>query len=78
MDTKTFKLNIEGREIIAEIKNWAERANGEALVRYGDTSVLATCVMSKQAKEGMNFFPLTVDCHPIPYHIFSFHLPCME
>lgn len=45
----------------ANVRNLAEQANGEVFLRYGDTLVLATCVMSKFEKEGQGFFPLTVD-----------------
>ena len=47
--------------MIVEIRNLAEKANGNVLVRYGDTVVLATAVMSKEDKAGMDFFPLTVE-----------------
>lgn len=60
-NTKSFKLEIGGRELTVEIKNLAEQANGDVLVRYGDTLVLSTCVMSPDKKEGIDFFPLTVD-----------------
>ena len=56
-----FNLEIGGREFEVEIRNLAEQANGDVLVRYGDTLVLATSVISKQEKEGVDFFPLTVD-----------------
>lgn len=56
-----FKLNLDGRELIVEFNNLAERANGEALVRYGETVVLTTTVMSSQDRENLGFFPLTVD-----------------
>jgi len=56
-----FKLEIEGRELIAEFQNLAERANGSCLLRYGDTLVLATVVMSEQDAKGLGFFPLTVE-----------------
>lgn len=55
-----FTVEIGGRELTAEIKGFAEQANGEVFVRYGDTMVLATCVMSNKAVE-QDFFPLTVD-----------------
>jgi polyribonucleotide nucleotidyltransferase len=58
---KKFKLELGGRELNVEIRNLAEQANGSALVRYQDTLVLATCVMSKYEKEELGFFPLTVD-----------------
>ncbi len=58
---KKFKLDWGDEELIVEIRNLAERANGSVLVRCGDTLVLATCVMSENEREGINFFPLTVD-----------------
>lgn len=56
-----FKLKLDNRELTVEIKNLAEQANGNILVSYGDTLVLTTAVMSESKKEGVNFFPLTVD-----------------
>ncbi len=56
-----FKLELGGRELIFEVRDWASQANGEVLVRYGDTTVLATCVMSEQENENLGFFPLTVN-----------------
>jgi len=56
-----FKLNIGNKDLVVEIRNLAEQANGSCLVSYGDTMVLATAVMSKQNLEGKDFFPLTVE-----------------
>jgi len=56
-----FQIEIGGRELKVDIKDLAERANGNVLVSYGDTMVLATCVMSEEKREGISFFPLTVD-----------------
>jgi polyribonucleotide nucleotidyltransferase len=56
-----FKLEIGSSELKVEIKNLAEMADGSCLVQYGDTLVLGTVVMSKQRREGIDFFPLTVD-----------------
>ena len=56
-----FKLELGGRELTVEIRNLAERANASCLVRYGDTLVLATAVMSDKEREGIDFFPLTVE-----------------
>lgn len=58
---KEFKLGLGGRELSVQIRNLAEKANGEALVRYGDTLVLATCVMADKEAEEMAFFPLNVN-----------------
>lgn len=60
-EVNKFKLDIGGRELSVEIKNLAEQANGSCLVRYGDTVVLATAVMSDREREGIDFFPLTVE-----------------
>ncbi len=56
-----FKLNIADKDLTVEISDLAEQANGSCLVRYGDTVVLATAVMSDQTREGIDFFPLTVE-----------------
>jgi len=58
---KIFKLNLGGKEIRVDIRNLAEQADADVLVRLGDTLVLTTCVMSKEEAEGFDFFPLTVD-----------------
>jgi len=56
-----FEVEIGGRKLIAEIKNLAEQANGSCFLRYGDTEVLTTAVMSKYEREPEGFFPLTVE-----------------
>lgn len=60
MKKDIFKLDIGGRELSVEIPHWAENANGDALVRYGDTTVLATAVIAGE-RGGLGFFPLTVE-----------------
>jgi len=61
MTTKKFSTEVAGRALEVEFTNMAEHANGSCLVRYGDTVILATAVQSKSAREGIDFFPLTVD-----------------
>ena len=61
METKQFSFEFGGRPLVAEFSPLAEQANGSALVRYGDTVVFATAVMSASAREGTGFFPLVVD-----------------
>jgi len=58
---KKFETEIAGRKLIVESGLLAGQANASVTVRYGDTVVLATAVMSPKAKEGMNYFPLMVD-----------------
>lgn len=61
VEKKTYSLSLEENKFDIELTNWAEQANGSVLVRMGDTMVLGTAVMSSFAREGGDFFPLTVD-----------------
>jgi len=56
-----FKMEVGGKELKVIISNLAEQASGNVLVQYGDTLVLATAVMSDFVREGIDFFPLTVE-----------------
>jgi len=56
-----FSLRLGDKDLQVEINELAEQANGSALVRYGDTVVLATAVMAKKEKPDQGFFPLMVD-----------------
>ncbi|MDF2545891.1 MAG: polyribonucleotide nucleotidyltransferase [Anaerosolibacter sp.] len=58
---KIFKTTIGNRPLEVTIGKYAEQASGAAFVRYGDTVVLVTAVASSQPKEGIDFFPLSVD-----------------
>jgi len=58
---KTYQFEVAGRPLTVEVGQLAQLANGAALVRYGDTVVLATATMSSQPREGIDFFPLSVD-----------------
>lgn len=55
------KMMLQGRELILETGRVALQASGSVLVRYGDTMVLATATASAEPREGIDFFPLTVD-----------------
>jgi len=58
---KKFELDFAGRKLSVEIGKLAVANNGEALVRYGDTVVLATAAMGKEPRLGIDFFPLMVE-----------------
>ena len=60
MESQTFETDLAGRKLILEIGKFANQANGAVMVRYGDTSVLATVVASKEPRD-TDFFPLTVN-----------------
>ena len=56
-----FKAEIAGRTMKVTIGKFAEQANGACLVEYGDTAILVTATSSKLPREGIDFFPLSVD-----------------
>ncbi len=62
MDTIVRRsLELAGRTLTLETGHLAKQASGSVLVRYGDTMVLVTATGSKEPREGVDFFPLTVD-----------------
>ena len=60
-EARVFKTTFAGRELTVETGKVAQLANGSALVRYGDTVVLVTATASPKPREGVDFFPLSVD-----------------
>ena len=60
MEKKVFKMNFRGRELVVEHGEVAKQAHGAVLVRYGDTVILSTAVVSSNANLLSDFFPLMV------------------
>ncbi len=60
-NARVFKTDYAGRELTVELGKYAEQANGACLVRCGDTVVNVTVCMAEKPREGMDFFPLSVD-----------------
>ena len=58
---KQFSIELAGRTLTVEIGKVAAQANGAALMRYGDTVVLSTATASEKPREGIDFFPLSVE-----------------
>ena len=58
---KTFETELVGRKLVFETGKMAGLANGSVLVRYGDTCVIVNVTASKEPREGIDFFPLSVD-----------------
>ncbi|WP_053983886.1 polyribonucleotide nucleotidyltransferase [Niameybacter massiliensis] len=58
---KNYSTTLAGRPLKVEIGKMAGLANGSALVSYGETTILATVVASDEPKEGIDFFPLSVN-----------------
>ena len=61
MEEKIFKYMLAGRELKVTIGKIAELANGSCLVQYGDTVIMANVTASKEPRQGIDFFPLSVD-----------------
>ncbi len=57
----SFEMELGGRKLVVENGKMAKQANGAVLVRHGDTVVLVTATTSAEPREGVDFFPLTVD-----------------
>jgi polyribonucleotide nucleotidyltransferase len=57
----SYSIDIEGEKITIETGKFAGQANGAVTIRHGDTLVLATATMAATPREGVDFFPLTVD-----------------
>ncbi len=60
-DFRTFETEVAGRKLVIETGKMAQLANGSCIVRYGDTEVLCTATMAPKPREGVDFFPLSVD-----------------
>ena len=61
MNYKTYTMDFGGRPLTLEFGKYAEQASGSSLVRYGDTVVLVNATVSDKARDGVDFFPLSVD-----------------
>ena len=60
MQKKEYSLEIGGKTLTAEFNDWADQANGSVLMRYGNSTVLATAVLSGRESD-KDYFPLTVE-----------------
>ena len=58
---KKYEIMYEGRPLSMEVGKLAELCNSAVLVKYGDTTVLVTCTASARPKDGIDYFPLSVD-----------------
>ncbi len=58
---KTYSTKLAGRNLTIETGKIAGLANGSVMVRYGDTVVMVNVTASKEPRDGIDFFPLSVD-----------------
>ena len=58
---KCFSMELAGRTLTVDINRVAKQANGAAFIHYGDTTLLCTATASEKPREGIDFFPLSVE-----------------
>ena len=66
---KSYETELAGRKLVIETGKLAGLANGNVLVKYGDTVVMVNVTASKEPKEGIDFFPLSVDFEEKMYSV---------
>lgn len=66
---QTFQFELGGRQLIVETGKYAKQANGSVLIRYGETAVVVAATTSAAPREGIDFFPLTVDYEERMYSV---------
>ena len=66
---KKFEMELAGRTMRVDVDRVAKQANGAVLMHYGDTTVLSTATASKEPREGIDFFPLSVEYNERMYAV---------
>ncbi len=69
MNDKKYVINVAGKDILFETGALCEQSNGSCLVRCGDTVVMVNVTMSEEVKEGIDFFPLSVEYQEKMYSV---------
>ena len=58
---KSYSMELAGRTLTIDVDRVAKQANGAVLIHYGETVILSTATASDKPREGIDFFPLSVD-----------------
>ena len=66
---KKFEMELAGRTLCVDVDRVAKQANGAVLMHYGDTTVLCTATASEKPREGIDFFPLSVEYNERLYSV---------
>ena len=69
MDYKSYSMDFAGHKLTCEFGKYAQQAGGSVLVRYGETAVLVNATASAAPRDGMDFFPLSVDFEEKQYAV---------
>ncbi len=66
---KSYELEVGGRKLVVDVNRVGKQANGCAFMHYGDTTVLSTATASEKPREGIDFFPLSVEFEEKMYSV---------
>lgn len=66
---KSYSMELAGRTLTVDIGRVATQANGAVFIKYGDTTVLSTATASDKPRDGVDFFPLSVEFEEKMYSV---------
>ena len=66
---KSYSMELAGRTLTVDIGRVAAQANGAVFIKYGDTTVLSTATASDKPRDGVDFFPLSVEFEEKMYSV---------
>ena len=69
---KSYSMELAGRTLMVDVDRVCAQSNGAALMHYGDTTVLSTCTASAKPRDGIDFFPLSVEYEEKMYSVGKF------
>ena len=69
---KSYSMELAGRTLTVDVDRVCAQSNGAALMHYGDTTVLSTCTASAKPRDGIDFFPLSVEYEEKMYSVGKF------
>lgn len=69
---KSYSMELAGRTLTVDIGRVCAQANGAALLKYGETTVLSTATASDKPRDGVDFFPLSVEFEEKMYSVGKF------
>ena len=69
---KSYSMELAGRTLTVDVDRVCAQSNGAALMHYGDTTVLSTCTASAKSRDGIDFFPLSVEYEEKMYSVGKF------
>ena len=69
---KSYSMELAGRTLTVDIGRVCAQANGAALMHYGETTVLSSCTASEKPRDGVDFFPLSVEYEEKMYAVGKF------